>query len=216
MRTVPTMYILNLTTKYIILLTVHFFEMSGNKISVALLHVEIIWHFLPFCRRLSVGLSANSVAVLFIQRCRVTVNPLHVHVSAQPTWHVTVATVFGVWIVAGLFTVLSPLSKYLCHESMKLRRITYYKPLVFWPLWVFEIPHVWLPSLSWRPPAIWWKTFVVYLREPNIFKSTLAKILQWLFWDLLLSSWLAVCLVTPSWPTLCLSQTRTFLQLNLP
>ena len=45
------------------------------------------------------------------------------------TWRITVATMCGVWISAALFTVSSPLWKYLCHYSMILRGTPYYKPL---------------------------------------------------------------------------------------
>ena len=43
-------------------------------------------------------------------------SPFHVRVSSQPTWHVTVAIVCGVWIVSVLFAIPSALSKYLCEH----------------------------------------------------------------------------------------------------
>jgi hypothetical protein len=92
--------------------------------------------FLPFCRHLSVGLSAYSLAVLSTQRYRVTVNPFQVRVSSPPTWRVTVAAICGVWIVAGLFAAPSALSKYRCEELLVSRRITYYRHVIIFELLV--------------------------------------------------------------------------------
>jgi Leucine-rich repeat (LRR) protein len=83
MRTVPNMYILNLVVSDMIYLMVHFAESCADTIPDEWQYHDFMCKFLPFCRRLSVGLSAYSVAVLSIQRYRVTVNPLHVRVSSQ-------------------------------------------------------------------------------------------------------------------------------------
>ena len=136
MRTVPNMYILNLAISDIIYLTVLFSEAYANKISDKWLEGEFMCMFVPFCRRLSVGLSAYSVAVLSIQRYRVTVNPIQVRVSSQPTWCVTVAAICGVWIVAALFAVPSVLSKFVCEELQNVRSLTYYKRVVIFELLV--------------------------------------------------------------------------------
>ncbi len=81
MQTVPNMYIINLATSDIIYLTVFFTEACANRISDTWLQGDFTCMFIPFCRRLSVGLSVYSVAVLSIQRYTVTVNPLPVRVS---------------------------------------------------------------------------------------------------------------------------------------
>jgi hypothetical protein len=133
-RTVRNMYIINLAISDIINLTVLFSEACTNIISVPWLDSDFMCTFLPFCRRLSVGLAAYSVAVLSIQRYRVTVNPLHVHVSSPPTWRSTVATVCGVWIVAALFAVPSTLSSVMCEESLVLWYSTYYDHVVIFEL----------------------------------------------------------------------------------
>jgi len=130
MRTLPNMYILNLAISDIIYLMVLFSEACANRISDTWLDDGFMCTFLPFCRRLSAGLSAYSVAVFSIQRYRVTVNPLHVRVSSPPSWLVTVATVCGVWIVVALFAVPLALSKYLCKEFFTLRQTTYYQRVV--------------------------------------------------------------------------------------
>jgi hypothetical protein len=93
--------------------------------------------FLPFCRRLSVGLSVYSVALFSIQRYRVTVNPFHVLFSSPPLWIVIVATIRAVWNVAALFAVPSSLSQHLCKEFLTLRQITNYKRVVIFELLVF-------------------------------------------------------------------------------
>jgi hypothetical protein len=136
MRTVPNMYILNLAISDIIYLTVLFSEACGHRISNTWLEDDFVCMLLPFCRRLSVGLSAYSVAVLNIQRYRVTVYPLHAHESSQATWRVTVTTIFGVWIVAALFAIPSALSKHLCDDFTIIRSVTYYQRVVIFELLV--------------------------------------------------------------------------------
>jgi len=136
MRTVLNMYILNLVISDIIYLTVLFSEAFTNRISDMWLDGDFMCKFLQFCRRLSVGLSAYSVAVLSFQRYRVTVNPFHVRVSSQPTWRDIVATICGVWIVAALLAIPSGLSKYLCEEYKILGTIRYYQLVVIFELLV--------------------------------------------------------------------------------
>ena len=126
MRTLPNMYIINLATSDIIYLTVFFAEACANRISDTWLQGDFMCMFIPFCRRLSVGLSVYSVAVLSIQRYRVTVNPLQFRVSSPPTWRVVVATICGVWIVTALFAVPSGLSKYLCGGLWFYNLFSYY------------------------------------------------------------------------------------------
>jgi hypothetical protein len=120
MRTVPNIYILNLATSNIIYLTVLLSEACTNRISVTWQRDDFMCKFLPFCRRLSVDLSAYSVDVLSIQRYRITANSFHVPISSQPTWHVPVATICGVWLVAPFFFFPKIFSKYLCHEYIIL------------------------------------------------------------------------------------------------
>jgi hypothetical protein len=134
MRTVPNMYIINLATSDIIYLTVLFLEACSNRISNTWLDGDILCNFFPYCRRLSIGLSAYSVAVLSVQRYRVTMNPIEVRVSSQSTWRGTVAIICGVWIVAALFALPSALSKYLCEEFTVIRSITYYQRVVIFEL----------------------------------------------------------------------------------
>ena len=85
MRTVPNMYIINLAISDIIYLTVLFSEIFVNRLSYTWVDGFFMCTFFPFCRRLAVGLSAYSIGLLSVQRYRVTVNPLHVRVSSQPT-----------------------------------------------------------------------------------------------------------------------------------
>ena len=136
MRTVSNMYILNLAISDLTYLTVHFFEVFANKIFDTCLDGEFMSRFFPFCHRLSVGLTAYSVAVLSVYRYRVTVNPFLVRVPSQPTGHATVATVCGVWILAALFAVPSALLKHLCYEPMILGHATYYLLVVIFELLV--------------------------------------------------------------------------------
>jgi hypothetical protein len=136
MRTVANMYILNLAISDLIKLTVFLSEACANSISVTWLEGEFMCKFLPFCRHLSVGASAYSVAVLSIRRYRVTANPFHVLLSSEPTWCGTAATICGLWIVAALFALPAAHSKYLCLEPTILGSKTYYQHVVVFELLV--------------------------------------------------------------------------------
>jgi len=131
MRTLPNMYILNLAISDMIYLTG---EILGNI--VAFRPVFSCMFFL-FGFRMSVGLSTYPVAVLSIQRYRVTVNTLHVRLSSQRTWRVGVATIIGEWIVSVLFAIPSVLSKGLClGPSIETNNVAYYKRVVVFELFV--------------------------------------------------------------------------------
>jgi len=134
MRTVPNMYIINLAISDIIFVTFLFFEACANRISDTLLPDEFMCTFFRFCRRLSVCLSAYSVALLSIQRYRVTVTPFHVRVSSKQTWLETVATICGVWIVAALFALPSAVSRYQCVKNAGIADTMYYNRVVIFEL----------------------------------------------------------------------------------
>ena len=129
-------HIFNLATSVVIYLTVTFFEAWANTISGTWLHGDFMCRFLPFCCRLSVGLSAYSVAVLSFQRYRVTVKLLHVRVSAQKSCRVILAIICGMWNVAALLALPKSLSKHMCVEFTIFRRIKYYKIVVIFELLV--------------------------------------------------------------------------------
>ena len=136
MRIVPNMYILNLAISDLTYLTVHFFEACADKIFNMTLDGGFMCNFLSFCCRLSVGLSAYSVAVLSIYRYRISEQPFLVRVPSKLTWCGTLATICGVWIVAALFAIPSALSQYLCNESVILGFMTYYQRVVIFELLV--------------------------------------------------------------------------------
>jgi hypothetical protein len=130
------MYIFNLAISDIIYLTVLFSQFCANIVSGNWLDGDFMCKFIPFCRRLSVGLSAYSVTMLSIHRYKVIVNPFHVLVSSHSKWRVTVSTICGVWVVAALFAVPSALSKFECEESLNLISINYYQRVVIFELLV--------------------------------------------------------------------------------
>jgi hypothetical protein len=136
MRTVPNMYILNLAISDIIYLTVLLLDDVRYRIPITWLNGEIGCAFFAFWNRMSVGLTAYSVAVLSFQRYRVTVNPLHVHVCSQPTRRGTGAIICGVWILAALFAIPAVRSPYLCVASAMLWFKSYYKRLCLFQLLV--------------------------------------------------------------------------------
>jgi hypothetical protein len=139
MRTIPNMYILNLAISDIIYITSFFSEACANRISNTWLSADIVCTFFPLCRRMSVGLTAYSIAVYSFQRYRVTVNPFQVRVSSQATWRFPVATICGIWTLAALFSVPTALSKYQCEGLFFSRITTYYQLVVIFELLVFCI-----------------------------------------------------------------------------
>jgi hypothetical protein len=126
MRNVPNMYILNLAISDIIYLTVLFLDSLKNIIYITWLEDEIGCAFFEFCYRMSVGLTAYCVAVLSIQRYRVTANPLHVLFSSQPTYRGTGAIIWGKWIGVALFSIPAVRSYYCCATVMYLIFTDYY------------------------------------------------------------------------------------------
>jgi hypothetical protein len=136
MRTFHNMYILNLAISDIINLTAFFFESFPTGIIQMWLHKEFTCKYVPFCRRMSVGLSAYSVALYSFQRYRITVSPFQVRVSSQPKWRAIVATLCGVWLVAALFAVPTALSRKTCQDFRKQILLSYYKHVVIFELLV--------------------------------------------------------------------------------
>ena len=139
MRTAPNLYILNLATSDIIYLTVLFSEACANRMFDTWLEGDFICTFLPFCRRMSVGLSAYSVAVFSFQRYNITLYPFQFIVLKHEPWRGTVATICGVWTVAALVAIPSALSKYQCEEFAVLIHITYLQLLVIFELLVSSV-----------------------------------------------------------------------------
>ena len=127
MRSVPNMYILNLAISDNIYLTGLFSTALPD--SAKRLGGDIMCILIPFCFRMSVILTMYSIAVLSFERYRVTVYPLHVRFSSQPTWRATGATICGVWIVAALFAIPSARNDYVCGFSLFLW-FSYYKQRV--------------------------------------------------------------------------------------
>jgi hypothetical protein len=137
MRTVPNMYILNLAISDITYLTLLFANAWPN--SLTWLRGDVMCPLLIFCMRMSVGLTAYSVAVLSIQRYRVTVFPLNVRVSSQPTWRAPGAKICGVWIMAALLAVPSARSRFMCGDNFVFLYIKYYQHIVIFELFVSSL-----------------------------------------------------------------------------
>ena len=135
MRTLPNMYIINLAISDIIYLTLLFSEAFAKGMSDTWLEGVFMCTFLPFFRRMSVCLSAYSVALFSFQRYRVTVNPFQALVSSQATWRGIVATICAVWIVAALFAVPTVQSNYQC-GLVDMYITNYYKLVVIFELLV--------------------------------------------------------------------------------
>jgi hypothetical protein len=124
MRTVPNMYILNLAINDIIYLTILLCEALPG--SVIRLNGDMCVFF-SFWRRVSVVLTAYSIAVLSIQRYRVTACPLQVRFSSQPTWRDTGAAICAVWTVAALFAIPPVFTKDYCGSSIFVWITNYYQ-----------------------------------------------------------------------------------------
>jgi len=134
MRTVPNMYILNLAISDIIYLMVLWFPVLIKY--VTWLPGDSLCFFMSFCFRMSVFLTAYSIALLSFQRYRVTVYPLQVCVSSQPKWRATGATISGLWIVAALFAIPSARTKHYCGAIVPLWLTKYYQRVQIFTLLV--------------------------------------------------------------------------------
>jgi hypothetical protein len=128
MRTVPNMYLLSLAISDIIYLTAIF--SSAWLDDVTWPHGDIVCTFLPFCNRMSFGLTVNFVTVLSVRLYKMTVNPFHVRVSSQQAWLATAATIFGVWILAVFFAIPAARSQYMCVNSIFLWHKMYYQYVI--------------------------------------------------------------------------------------
>jgi hypothetical protein len=131
MRTVPNMYILNLAISDIIYLMVVILPQTIES-----LHDGIWCVYMIFCFRMSIILTAFSIAVLSLQRYRVTVYPLQVSISSQPTWRSTGATICGLWIVAALLTIPSAHTEKICSASFYLALTNYMQRVAIFRLLV--------------------------------------------------------------------------------
>ena len=134
MRTVPNIYIFNLAISDIIYLTS--LVPCLWRLPVPRTSDFFMCLFFPFCSRMSVSLAVYSMAVLSIQRYRVTVDPLQFRVSSQPTWRAIGATIFGVWIVAALSAVPEARSRSGCDPIIIFGIANYYHYVVIFDLLV--------------------------------------------------------------------------------
>jgi hypothetical protein len=138
MRTAPNIYIFNLAISDLISLITNLPLAHIDFISRNWLYSDFLCKIFEFSRRVSIFLSAYSVALLSIQRHRVTVNPIKIRVHSPVTWRVTTATICGVWFLASLFALPSALSKTHRHQECA-RSGTYYNKVVWFELLAFCI-----------------------------------------------------------------------------
>jgi len=110
MRTVPNMYILNLSISDIILLKSVIIDFILSLLVPFGTIFETFCTFSRYWGQFACGLSSYAVAVLSIQRYNMIVNPFYDRVSSQPGWRDAMATICGVWIVAALFSIPSALA----------------------------------------------------------------------------------------------------------
>jgi hypothetical protein len=136
MRTVPNMYILNLAIGDMIILTVLFSWSLSRRFLDIRQDYDFFCTYFSFFYAMSAGLTAYSIAVLSIQRYRLTVNPIHVRVSSQPTWRATVITICGLWIVTSLFAIPAGVSQYSCGKFTLFLLEKYYHFVLIFQLFV--------------------------------------------------------------------------------
>jgi hypothetical protein len=176
MRTVPNMYLLSLAISDIIYLTAIF--SSAWLESVTWLRGDIVCTFLPFCNRMSVGLTTNFIIVCIFQLYRATVNPFHVRVSSQPAWLATVATIFGAWLVAALVAIPAARSQYMCVNSIFLWRTNYYRYVIIFHLLVsFGFPI--FPILAYMTMIT---PYLAMTQNPRLYKRKKFKHLLLALW----------------------------------
>jgi hypothetical protein len=194
MRTLPNTYILNLAISDIIYLTVLFCEALPG--SVIRLNGDIMCIFFSFCCRMSVVLTAYSIVVLSIRRYRVTVYPLQVGVTSQPTWWATGATICGLWIVATLFAIPSVLTKDFCGSSVFVWITNYYQRVAIFYVLVFCILPLCVIAFSYIMTFCHLLKSRFSLSETHNARQNTRNNTAKLCWDLLLFSCSAICLLT--------------------
>jgi hypothetical protein len=141
MHTVPNIYILNLVISDLISLIINLPLSQARMMSGKWQYGEFVCRLFAFSRRLSIGLSAYSVALLSIQRYKATVNPIQIHVHSPVTWCATTTTICGVWFLASLLALPSALTMHV-HRSLYCSRQSseiYYKKVVWFEVLAFCI-----------------------------------------------------------------------------
>jgi hypothetical protein len=141
-------HILNVAISDMIILTLLFDYAFAYRIPDVRLHDDIVCEFLPFCYWMSFGPIPYSVAVFSIQRYMVTVNPLYVHVSSQPTWRAAGTAIFGVWIVAVLFIIPAARSKYIRINTVFLLRKNVINIYLWINNWSINLYCYWVQSIT--------------------------------------------------------------------
>jgi hypothetical protein len=139
MHTVPNIYIINLAISDLISLITNLPLAHIYMISDEWSHSEFLCKFFEFSRRVSIGLSAYSVALLSFQRYKATVNPIQSRVHSPVNWRVTTATIYGVWFLASLFALPSALLAKFGDKVMFVFMGTYYAKLILFELLAFCI-----------------------------------------------------------------------------
>jgi Leucine-rich repeat (LRR) protein len=139
MHTVPNIYILNLAISDFISLITNLPLAHIDMISENWLHSDFLCKIFEFSRRVSIGLSAYSVALLSFQRYKVTANPIQSRIHSPVNWRVTAATICGVWFLASLFVVPSALSVKFRDKVTCVVFGTYYDKVVWFELLVLCI-----------------------------------------------------------------------------
>ncbi|PSN44465.1 hypothetical protein C0J52_10967 [Blattella germanica] len=136
MRTEPNMYIFNLALCDLLSLSanlpisqVHWFIDTWE-------FGEFLCKFFMFCRRLTVGVSAYSVAILSIQRYHVTVNPIQNRVEqhCMAKWHVPLLNILAVWVLAAAFALPSAFSASAKRVCGMFYSSSYYQKVVIFEL----------------------------------------------------------------------------------
>jgi hypothetical protein len=110
MHTVPNIYILNLAISDLIFVIINLPLAQADMMSDEWQYGEFLCKFFAFSCSFSLGLSPYSVTLLSIQRYKLTVNPIQIHVHSPVTWRVTAGTICGLWFLASLFALPSALS----------------------------------------------------------------------------------------------------------
>jgi hypothetical protein len=136
MRTLPNMYILNLATSDMILITLFVFVTSPDEVYANLYYPDIFRAFGTFFYCLSVSLSGFTLTLLNILRYRVTANPISVCFPPQMTWCAALAKVRKVWIAAFAFALTTTVCIAFIPKYDTILYVTYYKYVCYFVLLV--------------------------------------------------------------------------------
>ena len=134
MRTEPNIYIFNLALSDLLSLSTNLPIWHVHTMLDKWEYGDSMCKLFMFCRRLTIGVSAYSVAILSIQRYHVTVDPIQNRSTAK--WRSPVLNILGVWLLASAFALPAAFSAHAKGVCGMFYSLHYYQKVVLFELLV--------------------------------------------------------------------------------